>query len=109
MLHIYLKNSSKDGIELREGKSIFVLVIVEILTIAKVCKGYDNLALHEQLATKITNDNLIGVAVYTIMQQMIANSYRRRYEFDVTQVIKNKLEDSHTWIITTSPKQCNKP
>ena len=39
---------------------------------------------------------------------MIAHSYRQRYEFEVTQVIKSKLEDSHAWIITTSPKQHNK-
>jgi deoxyribodipyrimidine photolyase len=108
VIRIHLKNPSKDGIELLEGKHIFALVIVETLTIAKVCKRYDNLALHEQLATKITSDNLIGVAAYTIMQQMIVDSYRRRYEFEVTQVIKSKLEDSHAWIITTSPEQRNK-
>jgi hypothetical protein len=108
MIRIHLKYRSKDSIELLEGKCIFALVIDETLTIAKVCKGYDNLALQEQLATKITSNNLIGVAAHMIMQQMIADNYRRRYEFEVTQVIKNKLEDSHVWIITTSPKQRNK-
>lgn len=47
IIHIHLKNPSKDGIELLEGKCIFAIVIDEILTIAKVCKGYDNLALQE--------------------------------------------------------------
>ena len=60
------------------------------------------------MATKITSDNLIGIGAYMIMQQIITNSYRQRYEFEVTQVIKNKLEDSHAWFITTLPEQCNK-
>jgi hypothetical protein len=108
MIRIHLKNPSKDGIELLEGKCIFALVIDETLTIAKICKGYDNLALQEQVATKITSDNLIGVGAHTIMQQIITDSYRRRYEFEVTQVIKSRLEDSHAWLITTSPEQRNK-
>jgi hypothetical protein len=108
MIRIHLKNPSKDGIELLEGKCIFALVIDETLTIAKVCKGYDNLALQEQLATKITSDNLIGVGAHMIMQQIITDSYRRRYEFEVTQVIKSRLENNHAWLITTSPEQRNK-
>jgi hypothetical protein len=47
MIRIHLKNPNKDGIELLEGKCIFVLIIDETLTIAKVCKGYDNFALQE--------------------------------------------------------------
>jgi hypothetical protein len=45
MICIHFKNPNKDGIELLEGKLIFALIIDETLTIAKVCKGYDNLAL----------------------------------------------------------------
>ena len=42
---IHLKNPSKDGIALLEGKCIFAITIDETLTFAKVCKGFDNLAL----------------------------------------------------------------
>ena len=103
MICLHLKNPSTNGIDMLEGKRIFAIVIDETLTIAKVYKGYDNLALHEQLATKITSDNLIGIGAHTIMQQMITDSYRRKYDFEVTQVIKSKLENSHAWIITTLP------
>jgi hypothetical protein len=68
MIRIHLKNPSQDGIAVLEGRRIFAITIDETLTIAKVCKGYDNLALQEQLTTKITNKNLIGVLAHTIMQ-----------------------------------------
>jgi hypothetical protein len=105
MICIHLKNPSQDGIALLEGRRIFAITIDETLTIAKVCKGYDNLALLEQLTTKITSENLIGVLAHTIMQQMVPDSYKRRYKFEITQVLKTKTEDSHAWVITASPEQ----
>jgi hypothetical protein len=105
MIRIHFKKPSQDGIALLEGRRIFAITIDETLTIAKVCKGYDNLALQEKLTTKITNENLIGVSAHIIMQQLVTDSYKRRREFEITQVLKVRPEDSHTWVITVSPEQ----
>jgi hypothetical protein len=81
MIRIHLKNPSQDGIALLEGRRIFAITTDEVLTIAKVCKGYDNLALQEKLTTKITSENLISVPAHTIMQQLVTDSYKRRHKF----------------------------
>jgi hypothetical protein len=105
MIRIHLKNPSQDGIALLEGRRIFAITTDEVLTIAKVCKGYDNLALQEKLTTKITSENLISVPAHTIMQQLVTDSYKRRHKFEITQVLKARPEDSHAWIITASPEK----
>jgi hypothetical protein len=108
IIRIHLKNPIHDGIALLEGKRVFAITIDKTLTIAKVCKGYDNLALQEQLITKITNENLIEVLAHTFMQQLVPDRYKRRYEFEITEVLKTKLKDSHAWVIIESPEQRDK-
>jgi deoxyribodipyrimidine photolyase len=42
------------------------------------------------------------------MQQLVSDSYKLVYKFEVTQVFKRRPEDNHAWIISTLPEQRDK-
>lgn len=60
------------------------------------------------LSIKLNSDTLRNVDSNQLLQSMVEDSFKRRFEFEVTQVQKKIDADSYCWLTTTSPKQVSK-
>jgi hypothetical protein len=77
------------------------------LTVAKVAKGYDSPALQGKFFVKIKRETLPDQEARATLVQIVKDSFRRGFEYEVTQVNKNVNED-YAYVITTSPEQHEK-
>jgi len=101
MIMIHLKDPIIDGTALLKGKRVFALELDGSLYVAKVAKGYYSLAPTEALSTTITSPNLVGLYAYQLMEEIVKDGFTRKFEFEITQIVKDVDED-HTYIIATS-------
>jgi hypothetical protein len=70
--------------------------------VAKISRGFDNIASNDDLTLKVTNKFLPTIPSYTLFEMIIRDSFSRNKEFEITQVLKGADSD-HAYIVTPSP------
>ena len=106
-LKIHLKHPKVDGIGMLKGLRPFILEIDHIKTLGKVCKSYDSIARNTWLSTKIENPKLHLVSASDFQRDVLIESFRRGYDYELASVQKVK-EETWGWLIATTPAQANR-
>jgi hypothetical protein len=85
---------------LLEGVRIFALELDEETTVAKISRGFDNIASNDDLALKIASKSLITIPSHTLLEMIVRDSFRRNKEFEITQVLKGASSpDQHSKVL----------
>jgi hypothetical protein len=74
---------------------------------AKISRGFDNIASNDDLTLKIASKSLITIPSHTLLEMIVRNSFRRNKEFEITQVFKG-VDSDHAYIVTSSLDQRSK-
>jgi hypothetical protein len=74
---------------------------------AKISRGFDNIASNDDLTLKIASKSLITIPPHTLLEMIVRNSFRRNKEFEITQVFKG-VDSDHAYIVTSSLDQRSK-
>ena len=98
---IHLKHPKVDGIGLLKGLRLFILTIDTIPTLGKVCKCYDSIARNTLLSTKIENPKLHLITACELQRDVLVESFRRGYDYEIASVQKVK-EETWGWLIVSS-------
>ena len=94
-----------DARSLLQGTKAFILTLDEEKPWRrKVFKSNDMLAFNNFLLVKITSDTLIGKEWFNIFEEVVNESFERKYDYEVPNIQKKK-EMSFAWIVATSPEQ----
>ena len=88
LIRIHLKKPEIDGNALLEGTRIFALELDEETTVAKVSRGFDNIASNEDLTLKITSKSLSTIPSHKLFEMIVIDSFNRNKDFEITQVLK---------------------
>ena len=107
LMRIHLKQPEVDGNALLAGTRIFVLEIDEEATMAKISRGFDNIASNDDLTLKITSKSLSTIPSHTLFEMIVRNSFNRNKEFEIIQVFKGSGSD-HAYVVASSPDQHGK-
>ena len=107
LIRVHLKRPEIDGNALLEDTRIFSLELDEETTIAKVSRGFDSLAANNELTVKIASKSLPNLPAHRLFELMVKDSFKRRKEFEITQVLKG-VEQEHAYVIVASLDQRNK-
>lgn len=73
----------------------------------KVCKCYDAIARNTLLSTKIENLKLHLISSSELQRDVLIESFRRGYDYEIASVQKAK-EETWGWLISTTPTQANR-
>ena len=106
-IKIHLKHPKLDGIGMLKGLRPFILVIDKTNTLGKVCKCYDSIARNTLLSTKIENPKLHLISSSELQRDVLIESFRRGYDYEIASVQKVK-EETWGWLISTTPTQANR-
>ena len=106
-IKIHLKNPKVDGIGMLKGIRPFILTIDQTHTLGKVCKCYDAIARNTLLSTKIENPKLQSISSSELHKDVLIESFRRCYDYEIASVQKVK-EETWAWLISTTPMQANR-
>ena len=106
-IKIHLKNPKVDGIGMLKGIRPFILKIDNTNTLGKVCKCYDSVARNTLLSTKIENPKLHLISSSELHRDVLIESFRRGYDYEIASVQKVK-EETWGWLISTTPNQANR-
>ena len=106
-IKIHLKNPKVDGIGMLKGLRPFILTIDKTPTLGKICKCYDAIARNTLLSTKIENPKLHLISSSELHRDVLVESFRRGYDYEIASVQKVK-EESWGWLISTTPSQANR-
>ena len=106
-IKIHLKHPKVDGIGMLKGLRPFVLTLDKTPTLGKVCKCYDAIARNTLLSTKIENPKLHLVSSSELQRDVLIESFRRGYDYEIASVQKVK-EETWGWLISTTPTHANK-
>jgi hypothetical protein len=106
-IKIHLKNPKVDGIGMLKGLRPFILPIDKTQTIGKVCKCYDSIARNTLLSAKIENPKLHLISSSELHRDVLIESFRRGYDYEIASVQKVR-EETWGWLISTTPTQANR-
>ena len=106
-IKIHLKNPKIDGIGMLKGIRPFILTLEKTPTLGKVCKCYDSIARNTLLSTKIENPKLHLISASELQRDVLTESFRRGYDYEIASVQKVK-EETWGWLISTTPTQANR-
>ena len=106
-IKIHLKNPKIDGIGMLKGICPFILTLEKTPTLGKVCKCYDSIARNTLLSTKIENPKLHLISASELQRDVLIESFRRGYDYEIASVQKVK-EETWGWLISTTPTQANR-
>jgi hypothetical protein len=67
-----------------EGTHIFALELDEETTIAKISRGFDAIAVNDELTLKISSKSLANVLAHKLFKLMARDSFKRNKEFEIT-------------------------
>jgi hypothetical protein len=104
---IHLKSLETNGNALLEGAIIFALELDEETIVAKISRGFDNIASNDDLTPKIASKSLIAILSHTLLEMIVRDSFRRNKEFEIIQVLKGADSD-HAYMVTSSLDQRSK-
>ena len=106
-IKIHLKHPKVDGLGLLKGLRPFILTIDNGPTLGKACKCYDSIARNTLLSTKIENPKLHLISAGELQRDVLIESFRRGYDYEIASVQKVK-EETWGWLISTTPTQANR-
>ena len=106
-IKIHLKNPKVDGLGMLKGLRPFILSLDNVQTLGKVCKCYDSIARNTLLSTKIENPKLYLISSSELQRDVLFESFRRGYDYEIASVQKVK-EETWGWLISTTPTQANR-
>ena len=106
-IKIHIKHPKTDGIGMLKGLRPFILTIDKTQTLGKICKCYDSIARNTLLSTKIENPNLHLISSSELQRDVLIESFRRGYDYEIASVQKVK-EETWVWLISTTPTQANR-
>ena len=106
-IKVHLKHPKVDGIGMLKGLRPFILPIDLSPTLGKVCKCYDAIARNTLLSTKIENPKLQSISSIELHRDVLVESFRRGYDYEIASVQKVK-EETWGWLISTTPTQANR-
>ena len=106
-IKIHLKHPKVDGIGMLKGQRPFILTIDQTKTLGKVCKCYDSIARNTLLSTKIEIPKLHSISSSELHKEVLIESFRRGYDYEIASVQKVK-EETWGWLISTTPTQANR-
>ena len=106
-IKIHLKHPRVDGIGMLKGLRPFLLSLDSIQTLGKTCKCYDSIARNTLLSTKIENPKLHLISASELQRDVLIESFRRGYDYEIASVQKVK-EETWGWLISTTPTQANR-
>ena len=107
-IKLHLKNPIKDANDLLYGNRSFILKLDNITYCrGKVFKSFDSIAIASLLSVKISSPTLKGKKWFLLHEEIVKDSFKRGYEFEITNVQKND-EAKFAWIKTPSPEQAKK-
>ena len=106
-IKIHLKNPKIDGIGMLKGLRPFILTIDRTPTLGKTCKCYDSIARNTLLSTKVENPKLHLVSASELHKDVLIESFRRGYDYEIASVQKVK-EETWGWLISTTPTLANR-
>ena len=106
-IKVHLKNPKTDGINMLKGLRPFILKIDRMQTLGKVCKCYDSIPRNTLLSTKIENPKLHLVTSSELQRDVLIESFRRGYDYEIASIQKVK-EETWGWLISTTPTQANR-
>jgi hypothetical protein len=81
---IHLKKLEIDGNALLEGSKTFALKLDKETMVAKISKGFDNIASNDDLILKVASKSHPTIPSYKLFEIIIKDSFRRSKEFEVT-------------------------
>ena len=105
-IKIHLKHPKTDGIGMLKGLRPFILTIDQTSTLGQVCKCYDAIARNTLLSTKIENPKLHLISSSELHRDVLVESFRRGYDYEIASVRKVK-EETWGWLVSTTPTQAN--
>ena len=89
LTRVHLKNPELDGNVLLEGTRIFTLELGEESTIAKKSRGFDAIAVNDELTIKISSKSLANIPAYKLIEIIVHDSFKRNKEYKITHVLKS--------------------
>jgi hypothetical protein len=75
--------------------------------VAKISRGFDNIASNDDLTLKVTSKSLSSIPSHTLFEMIVRDSFNRNKEFEITQVLKG-ADSYHAYVVASSPDQRNK-
>ena len=106
-IKIHLKHPKVDGINMLKGLRPFILTLDNTQILGKICKCYDSIARNTLLSTKIENPKLHLITSVELHKEVLIESFRRGYDYEIASVQKVK-EETWGWLISTTPTQANR-
>jgi hypothetical protein len=103
LTRVHLKTPEVDGNALLEGTRIFLLELDEETTVAKVLRGFDNIAANDDLTLKVSSKSLPMLPSDKLFELIVKDNFRRSKEYEITQVLKG-IDQEHAYIVVASPK-----
>ena len=107
---LHLLHPGIDGVGLLKGLRPFILQLdpnSSKCTLGKVSKSYHSIARNNNLSIKITSENLIGISSHLFFKNVLENSFRRGFEFEIVEVQKC-TSNNHAYIVAPTPSQPKK-
>jgi len=106
-IKLHLKNPMKDANDLLQCTRSFILKLDNITYCrCKVCKSFDSIAIASLLSVKISSPTLKDKKWFLLHEEIVRDSFKRGYEFEITNVQKNDYAE-FAWIklhIQNKPK-----
>jgi len=107
-IKLHLKNSMKDVNDLLQGKRSFILEMDEMTYCKeKVFKSFNSIAIASLLSVKINDPSLRGKKWFQLHEEIVKDSFKRGYEFQITNIQKNDNAE-FVWIKIPSLDQTKK-
>ena len=107
-IKLHLKNPTKDAKDLLEGNISFILKLDDITYCGgKAFKSFDSIVIASLLSVKISSPILVGKKWFELHDEIVRDSFKRGYEFEIINVQKNDKAE-FTWIKTPSPNKAKK-
>ena len=100
----HLLNPTLDAINMLRGIRPFILNLDDKSTLGKVYKTWDSIARNNLLSCKVDNPLLLNTTSNKLHFEVLAESFRRGYDYEVTSVQKNTGE-TWAWLIAATPKK----
>ena len=86
-IKLHLKNPIKDANDLLYGNRSFILKLDDITFCrGKAFKSFDSIAIASLLSVKITSPTLKSRKWFELHEEIVNDSFKRGYEFEITNV-----------------------
>jgi hypothetical protein len=107
LTRVHLRTPEVDGNALLEGTRIFSLELTEETTVAKVSRGFDNIAANDDLTLKVSSKSLPTMPSHKLFELVVRDNFRCNKEYEITQVLK-EIDQDHAYVVAASPEQRSK-